>query len=240
MIGAKKEEGFIFQPGEIDAPQAVKDYLKDLPDVNNEKHVCNGSTGKCRGKYLGVMDRHLTWEELFRVLPSIESGEKFCYLKDNGDTGYHLGWYKTYADKHSHVIHGTGSIFNPLTNRPLTIRERCRIQGLPDDFIIYGTKLNDQGEWNIGNNLAVLKQTGKCMPVQFCQYVSEQIAAHIKGKNFECSGQRILRENEFISNAKIWLCQQGHYLNKVCDHCGVKKCGVKGQKQLQFSFNKEE
>ena len=110
---------------------------------------------------------------------------------------------------------------HPLTGFPFSLRERARIQGFPDDFIFYSEKVDDKGEWCHEDNIVLVRQTGKAMPVQFCRYVSEQIRAHVEGRSFESSRSRIIKPHPHVDEAKRWYCENVGYADKehVCSAC---------------------
>jgi site-specific DNA-cytosine methylase len=128
---------------------------------------------------------------------------------------------------HSHVLDGGSPAINPVTCVPFTLRERLRIQGAPDTFVLYGEVLESNGRWDHYRNIHLVKQTGKFMPVQFCVYVAEQIRAHIDGRKFTCSRDRLISQNQFVTDAKWTFCQQtGGYSNQkgACDACWIDDC----------------
>jgi hypothetical protein len=138
-----------------------------------------------------------------------------------------IGRYRTYWEKHSHVLTGgsigvaswvSHDVYHPKTGFPLTIRERARIQGCPDDFIFEGP------------GVFQIRQTGKFMPVQFCEYLSRQIAAHLRGESFESNPIRLIKQNSFVNEAKRWYCENAGYGRDVCGLCGSGPCHDKQKK----------
>lgn len=220
MIGALKSEGFSFTPGEIDTPKKLIDILKNLPEQNNEPHSLEGKTSKGRGHY---GDDHMSWEQYHDYMSKQDDGHTVTYRSSDGTWKKHVGLRKAFREGYCPVITGGVPVCNPLTNLPFTVRERCRIQGLPDDFIIYGTKLNPDGTFNHNRNAAINKQVGKCMPVQFCRFITEQILAHIQGRPWEpkMKPDRTLARSDLIDQAKKYLCGEHGYTSqgKVCRDC---------------------
>jgi hypothetical protein len=117
---------------------------------------------------------------------------------------------------------------------PFTVRERARIMGFPDDFVFYGTTLDSEGRWDHDiNRNSMVKQTGKAMPIQFSEYVSRQVAAHIQKKPFTSSGRRVIPPNKFVDEAKQWYCDNIGYANQkaACGQCWMAEtCDIKRQK----------
>ena len=62
------------------------------------------------------------------------------------------------------------------------------------------------------------------MPIQFCTYVARQIAARIGRRKFVCSGERMLRPDPFIDQAKTWWCTNIKYADQpaACEACWMK------------------
>lgn len=95
---------------------------------------------------------------------------------------------------------GADNIYMTPDFQPLTMRERCRIQGIPDDFILL--PLDYDTDKKAYNNL--IKQTGKCMPVQFCTYLTNQIGNYIdNGINEDPKkAKNIIKKNPIIEEQK--------------------------------------
>jgi site-specific DNA-cytosine methylase len=227
MIGALKSEHFVFRPWEIDTDKKLSDILVGIDeedDPNQNKHTEVGNMSKGKGIF---GPDPMTWAQYKEFMLREKDGVTITYIAKDGTWKTHVGWRKAFKDGYVPVITGGCPIANPFTGLPFTVRERCRIQGLPDDFQIYGTKFQDDGTWNHSRNSAVIKQTGKCMPVEFCKYVTEQIKGHIDGDAFYNEGpKRILNHNPLIDEAKQWYCNNVGYEHQeaVCKQCWVKPC----------------
>ena len=89
------------------------------------------------------------------------------------------------------MIDGGVSHFHPETGLPLTVRERARIQGFPDDFIFV---MNDKQF----TNTTGMKQTGKAMPIEFTSYITNEFKRHMKGKKSKGNGKRIIKPTPLI------------------------------------------
>lgn len=230
MIGALKSENFVFRPLEIDLPLQLKDIMHGLPKLNQDVHTEEGNMSKGKGLF---GDEPMTWGQYKEFMLREKDGVTITYLAKDGTWKTHVGWRKAFSDGYVPVITGGCPIANPFTGLPFTVRERCRIQGLPDDFEIIGTKFLDDGTWNHSRNSSVIKQTGKCMPVQFCKYVTQQIQDHIKmpTDQYHSEQLRILNSNPLINEAKEWYCKNVGYGHQevVCSQCWIKDCKTHGE-----------
>lgn len=239
IIGALKSEKFIFHPGEKENNQTLKNCLKNCKGLpNHNLHINKGPCGKNRfslsdkkygefrkyGEFVGEegASKKATWHEFKRYFTGKPDGHVMLYVTTDGIIRRRIGTSKGYYNGYSHLLDGSSCATHPRRNLPFTLRERARIQGSPDDFIFYGEKF----PWNHEKNQAMIKQTGKFMPVEFCKYISKQIAAHIQKKKFQCSNKRLIKSNKFIDEAKQWYCKNigysyhGHKHEKeICNAC---------------------
>jgi DNA (cytosine-5)-methyltransferase 1 len=233
MIGALKTEKWAFVPGEfkhdLTTEKVIGDlYKKDGRGIpNHEKHALDDPCGK-------IADYHEhgsrgSWKDFQTVMATRPEGPPLKYWAKGDIQRVRCGTMKVRWKGHGFVLDGGSVCTHPLRNLPLTIRERARIQGFPDDFVFYGTRPNKKGEWNHDKNNDLVKQTGKAMPWQFNTYVSKQIAAHIERKKFETTGKRMIEPNALVTEAKVWYCTNVGYSNKerACGACWVKDCRLK-------------
>ena len=116
-------------------------------------------------------------------------------------------------------------MFHPKRNLPLSLRERARVQGFPDYFKFYGTKYDETGLWNHTANVAMINQTGKAMPLQFCNFVADQIKMFLEDTaSRKFSGKRLIRPNEHVTKAKYWYCNNigyGESQKFACMNCWI-------------------
>lgn len=244
MIGAQKRERWVFRPGEsVQSGRTLESVIGDLPaprhGSNYPNHDPTALDEKAQ-KMLGFKhpdDPAPTWREFIAYLKKNgKQGESLeYYSKDGGVLKKKPGCKIEYWDSErgTSVQDGGSYKIHPIRFDNLTIRERARIQGFPDDFVFYGTRLNAAGEYQPTANAAVVKQTGKAMPVQFCAYVSKQIAAHIRGEEFSSTGQRVLPPNEHVDGAKMWFCENVGYSNqsRACGACWLyDRCTIRMRK----------
>ncbi len=213
VICALKTERFVFVPGEQQLNPTVKDVFEDLLDShglvdNHDLHTEGGHDN------ITNLAENNTWKAIAEYVLTLPSGKNLPYKAKDGDIKYRIGSGSLHWDKHSHALAGIkGAKFHPLTGYPISVRERCRLQGYPDDFIIYGTKLEEDGTWELKRNQNVVRQLNNTVPYQFCNYVISQIVAHMKGEEFKSSGLRILKEDVNVTAAKKWLIENHGYSN---------------------------
>lgn len=230
MLGALKTEKWAFVPGEFRHERTVKDTIADLVKregkfPNHDVHALNEPCAKAL--HLKYRGHRASWKEMRDVVvKEMREGAPIQYVGEDGRQLLRVGSYKGHWEGPAHVLTGGISGFHPLRGTPYTVRERARIQGFPDDFIFYGTVYNKRGEWNHDKNMHMVKQTGKAMPIQFCEYVSRQVYAHINGKKFEATNERVLPDDPYIDQAKKWYCEKGGgYANQqaACDACWMRR-----------------
>lgn len=227
MIGAKKSERWAFVPSEAPHTGSVRSVLEDLPEPRSGSNFPNHDPCEIDGlaqknlsmRYIG--DRP-TWRQVSQYAQKHwPPGASMNYFANDGSIKKKPGCKTEWWDGPASVQDGGSYKIHPIRWLPLTLRERARIQGFPDDFVFYGAKLNTDGEYNPDRNVTMSKQTGKAMPIQFCRYVSRQVAAHLNNDTFKATGERLLPNNEFVDQAKQWYCENVGYANqeRACSSC---------------------
>ncbi len=248
MIGARRDERWVFVPGESEHTRTLMDVIGDLPVLPRAGEIPNhdphDEDSECiRGLHMDRPWHRPTWGDMRRWFERADEGESFRYYSPHagdGETKVKPGWYKQRWSGHCAVLDGGSGHMHPRRNLPFTIRERARIQGFADDFIFYGTRLDDRGQWVHEKNIDMLKQTGKAMPIQFCRYVAEQVRAAALGRSFGSSGLRLIAPNPLVDEAKRWYCQNVGYadqqaacsacwLRPTCDRHGSSGRGVRAE-----------
>ena len=240
MVGAMKSERWAFRPGERENALTLRDVIGDLGEPragsnypNHDPHVLDEIVG--RGKHLETLgrDRAATYADLRDFFQSNPSGTILRYVSSTGKIKVKPSHATGYWNAHAHVLDGASLSMHPIRCLPYTIRERARIQGFPDDFVFYGTRLNAAGEWNHEKNNNIIKQTGKAMPIQFARYASEQVAAHLLGSPFESSGHRLIPPNPWVDDAKRWYCDNVGYSDqaRACGECWLySTCSIRSSR----------
>jgi DNA (cytosine-5)-methyltransferase 1 len=234
MIGSLKSEKFTFRPMEKDPGLKVSDILSDLFNqfpkgmLNHQPHSL--TTYAAKGSSIRKHGEKHTWKEVRDHLSTKHPGYTFKYMGSDGVEKCRPSTVKTHWDKPSHVIHGGDPIIHALTNLPLSIRERARIQGFPDDFEFVGQVVEPDGTWVHEKNSKMVKQTGKAMPIQFCNYAATEVMRGLTKKPPLGPPLRILPSNEYVTAAKQWYCKEIGYSCQAaaCSQCWVgDACSVK-------------
>ena len=253
MLGALKKEKWVFKANEFVNPLTVKDVLEDLPTPRRGSNVPNHDPHDmerdcARALNLYEYRRKHNWgsvRDYFKDKPGGYTLELTLTKEMQGQrvrdgkepNSKRIGFLKGHWEGPAHVLTGGNANFHHLRNEPYTVRERARLQGFPDDFVFYGTILNEKGEWDHDvNRETMVKQTGKAMPIQFSEYVSRQIAAHIQKKDFTASGNRVIDDNAYVDEAKKWYCKTIGYgqQKKACNACWLDgQCEVQDEKRKQ-------
>lgn len=248
MIGALRTEGFAFIPGEFEHNRTVEDEIGDLPVElepgyignvsNHDPHVLDKRCG--RGLHMNFVGHRPSWRDMREWFEKARIGETFRYHSPTGTVKNKPGWYKAKWEGPAPVIDGGSGHMHPKRNLPFTIRERARIQGFPDDFIFYGLKREPDGTWCHEDNIDMVKQTGKAMPIQFCRYTASLVRASIEGETLpEATGTRVIPANDLVSDAKSWYCENVGYANqeKACSACWLfSRCSIRSRKYGISSF----
>ncbi len=85
----------------------------------------------------------------------------------------------------------------------------------------------------------MVRQTGKAMPIQFCEYVSAQIMDHIRWRDgmgpnpadiTHYSNTRVIQPNAYVDEAKRWYCANVGYSSQeeACGSCQMARgCDIR-------------
>lgn len=242
MIGALKEEKFVFRPNEFHN-QKTMDWVYDIPEGTNNhlKHDTTKVTGRATG--LHEVGEHYTWGDVQEYFQNKPNGTILEYFNKDGEPKKRMGLNKG-RDEYGYVATGTNPCINHHTNLPQSLRERARQQGCPDDFKFYGTVIEEDGTWNHDRNSDLIRQTGKFMPVEFCYDFAYQVMCHLKGTPCDVTNKRLIPRNLFVDKAKIVYCGNvgyGELQEEACKACWLSKdCPVKDGKYEEFKDNIDE
>lgn len=201
IIATKKELGYVFTPGEKENNNTLRDIIGDLHVKggiipNHEPHSLIAKSNSGRRVY---QDSVMTWEQVRQTFAEKIDNKALHYYNEDGEKKHHFGFRKPNYDKGSPTLIGTHPVIHPLTNLPTSIRERARIQGFPDDFIFYGTNIQEDGTWIHNKNGRMIQQTGRCIPVEFPGFLIDQFEAFLtKDPNYTCSFDRLTKSNKYI------------------------------------------
>jgi site-specific DNA-cytosine methylase/DNA modification methylase len=229
VIGARKSFGYVFSAHEKTNNLLVGEVLEGLPfdsDIREFNHIHKSINDKTRMSGF-IKGRPLYVKEAIKVLKKCRAHQEPMYWNTNGNRWCKkIGLFKLGLDKHSGVMDGGESHFHPVTCLPLTCRERARIQGCPDSFKFILPLGKECG-------VEMIKQTGKFMPVQFCEYVSKHIIGFLKKGKQHYQSVRINKGDQFVSDSKKWYCSSVGYSNQegACKACWMNGgCELKSRK----------
>lgn len=156
----------------------------------------------------------MTWAQFTkRIEKNVDKSNNIMYTNLKGERRIKIGFRVITLDKYAPTLTGQSMCYRADTFQPFTIRERARIQGVPDDFIFYPLKPD------IRERAILVKQTGKCMPIQFCTFLVNQIAGHLKGVKTRASGKRFLKYPEFMLEQFDELAQEVLFLDEEESSC---------------------
>lgn len=219
VVGALKEERFAFIPGEQAHDRVLKDDILDLigfDDLEGIKNHANVDLDFVPGRYVNMnyYGHRPSWRELQQSNKDLM--KNLTYSTPDGVEKIRPGTRSPDWDGFCPVLSGGFNPLHPIRKLPLSIRERARIQGFGDDFVFHHDDEGPDREiWEpySSDGQRGIKQTGKAMPLQFCTYVAAQVKAHIEGKRFKASNQRVLKANPLVDKAKRDFCELSGYAN---------------------------
>ncbi len=213
---------------------------------NHDPHVTNIVATGFRSPIHGEFDRKLLWSEVSDyVLNDMREAQVWPYWAADGTQKVKIGVYKGKKDGGVNTLNGGVGSFNPWTGLPYSLRERLRIQGFPDDFILYGTKLEEDGSWNAMRNGNMTRQTGKGMPVQWATFIAQQIADYYNGVETKLVHTKHHYTPPIVSEAKQTICRDlggyGKNQDRACEVCWLReKCTIRDTAQITMNFEETE
>lgn len=205
VIATLKDLEFKFKPNETPNGATIRTTIGDLFEYegtglfyNHEEHSVTAKSNSGRRVF---QDDCMTWGQVKSVFKNQIDNKALHYINKDGELKYHFGFRKAQWDRPAGTLIGTHPQIHPGTFLPMSIRERARIQGFPDDFVFYGTRFEDDGTWVHNKNTAMIQQTGRCIPCEFPRYLIAQFDAHLKGLDFKYSGERLAKLNKHVAEA---------------------------------------
>lgn len=204
IIGSRN--GFRFVARENKSGGTVADRIGDLLNVpwgsipNHDKHSRKDTDNLCN------LAKSNTWKDIAKfVKENCKNGENLPYRAKDGTIKRRIGSNKLHWNKHSHTLAGIkGAKFHPIHGYPISIRERCRLQGYPDDFVIQGISYMPDGTWSLRKNSNPVRQLNNTVPLEFCEEFANQLCYFLKhGKNKYDQSQAIhgIKPNAIIESA---------------------------------------
>lgn len=235
VIGAKSDLGFYFIPGEKPGEltdsvgQRLQGLAPDAPNhfVQDEEDWADGFFRYMTGLSISPGDggERLTLREFRKFFGPQPSRTNLQYYTKIGKLSKRIGYQKIPSSGPCPVLCKYSTVFKSEDCRLLTVRERARMQGCPDDFVFIpeGQKPGDRG-W-----AKQVMQTGKFMPVEFTTYLSAYVKWFLEGNRPEdfpqATFERHIKPNQHIDNAKQGWCEMYGYAcqEQVCRFCGSRK-----------------
>ena len=218
IVGALKSERFAFVPGEAVHTRVLKDDILDLIGITPGEIANHAQVDPDNppGRYVNMnyYGHRPSWEELQNSNQDLMTN--LPYFTPEGEKKIRPGTRSPDWEGFCPVLSGGFNPLHPIRKLPLSVRERARIQGFPDDFVFHSDEegpFREVWEPYSSDGQRGIKQTGKAMPLQFCTYVAAQVKAHIEGKRFKTTGERVIKANELVSKAKRDFCQLSGYAN---------------------------
>ncbi len=247
IIGARKELGFVFVPGEKVNSKTIETVIGDLPEydlpeiehIHYKDEIIYSFQVNSESELIMSGGTPLSFNRLAEILKLLPAGGSIPYKARDGQMKKRIGITVNKKNYPSNTLfsgggNGSPSLFHPYTFLPLTLRERARIQGFPDSFSLSMPHIDKSiKKFFMGN-----KVTGKSMPVEFSRFTANQFVDFLDGREMETSGDRLyVNIPDIITKNKIQYCQDVGYTNqeKACEHCWVKDyCPVRPSPIFSF------
>jgi DNA (cytosine-5)-methyltransferase 1 len=201
IIASLKELEYSFMPGEMPNDATLESTISDIErrigDLpNHDRHSTEALSNSGRRVF---QDGCMSWGQVQQVFADKKDNKALHYFRPDGVKKHHFGFRKADYKKGSPTLIGTHPVVHPVTNLPLSIRERARVMGFPDDFIFYGTKFEEDGTWVHNKNSNMIKQTGRCIPTEFPKFLIDQFEAFLyKDSKYRCSFERLAKPNKYV------------------------------------------
>lgn len=192
VIGTRSKKAFSFRPTKtrINGPKTALEAFGDLPwepwiDVPELAHVHRSPEARPIGGFWcqnlegeRYFIKHLT--ELASGFISIPSGMNWPYISQKGRPTHKMGRVRVHPDRPAATVTGGGgggdNLLHPLTGWPLTPRERARLMGWPDDFVLW----NSSEPFDDTVHRKLVQITGKAVPSEFPRYLIPQLRRHLR------------------------------------------------------------
>ena len=245
IIGAKKEFKYVFQPGEAFGMHTTRDFIKGLPrdkpifEKNHTFYNDNDPFYAWRIQQIfedfpsmNVSNRPVTYGEFREFIQPWRIRQNFWYYNGKREYKKRPGYMKISEDIPCPTLNGGGvgasSHFWAETLNVVTVRERARFQGAPDEMVFLPLcEITEKTKM-----ARILQQTSRFIPVEFVRYVTKQIHSYLDStKSFDLgTNERYYDESthskQYINDAKQLYCSLKGYSNqkKACEMCGVYAC----------------
>ena len=185
--------------------RTFKDVIGDLDssvDAReiNHVHFKDGAAFRDRNGTVLIRGKKspLTIGNIRAAFKSQRDGEAIKFCSSRGRP-YDSRVRKNNLDSYSRAVSSKDIVWRADTLNPLTIREKARIQGCPDNFIFKPLNYMKDDE-TIGK---VSTQVTKFMPLEFTRHAMDQIfAALSKEQPLVASQRRYGKANRYINHLK--------------------------------------
>jgi len=202
IIASLKELEYDFFPGEQEYGYTLRDKISDIEGKygtlpNHRQHGLKAKASAGRRVY---QEGSMSWEQIRKTFEEKTDTKALHYINADGELKYHFGFMRAKYDHGCPTLIGTNPILHPHTNLPLSLRERARVMGFPDDFVFHGMLDEEEGNvWYHNHNSNMIKQTGRCIPCEFPGFLVRQFQAFLDGDvTYTCSGKRLAKKNKYI------------------------------------------
>ena len=201
IIASLKDLEYTFMPGEQPNDATLWSFIHDLQGregtiYNHDKHNLKAKSNSGRRVY---QDDCMTWEQVQYTFKNKTDNKALHYINKDNILKYHFGFRKGQANRPAPTLIGTHPILHPFSCLPLSIRERARVQGFPDNFNFYGTRYEEDGTWVHQKNAKMIQQTGRCIPCEFPGFLIQQFNAFLNNdRSYTCSMKRLTRPHKLI------------------------------------------
>jgi DNA (cytosine-5)-methyltransferase 1 len=173
IIGSKKINisSFKLSPTTKHNPKTVRDSIGDLEELESAEK-------SNKDPYHFSINHHPNHIKWLKPVPEGESAHNYKHITGMTVKGYSTTYKRIWWDKPSPTITTCFSSISsqnnvhPKNHRALTIREACRLQTFPDDYIFRGT-LNE-----------IRTQIGNAVPPELARQIGLQILNISKNNDF--------------------------------------------------------
>ena len=222
VIGARRELNLVFVPQERVNDLTIKDCIKDLVMGKHHNHQPLDPDAPAR-RFRGVVKKIMevvSWREALPEMRRMQNQRSLKYINREGKLKTRIGLKKIDVCSRRLNLATSSERIHSEELRPFTIREYLRVQGAPDDFVIYGQRLNKRGEWSPHKDTEIVKQVIKFVPVQFSRFAADQMMDLLKGRHVNPRlATRLEPQNEVVSTAKMEYCRARGVRKMSCLAC---------------------
>ena len=188
VVGSRSKRRFNLVPPKtrLEGPRNVWEAIQDLPmepwkDIPEIAHIHHVPASYPMGTFWG---RDLNGDRVptrpmipvamaFMGLPP---GHLWSYENNEGRFTKKPAHTRMFHERLARTPSGHETLRHPFTGWPLTVRERARIMGWPDDFKLWDGKI----KLDRLKLLNIVKVTGRAVPSEFPRYLIPQLIRHVR------------------------------------------------------------